>query len=1262
MRTALTGWFTDEGEVLSIWRTSSPAVRAAVREYYADFYEDGSLDGAIRDQLEGNDLTEIEALDRREEDPVGAAIATLNNSISIWNDDEAQIEQTLRDLDDAQREELMERMPPQDRMRIQRALGGEDLEVYNALMEGNTVEAAAIRLDEAMGSSGSALNPANWFANQQDAVSALESTDVGGEDNRERRAEIIAAFNERMTNQGAETTFEDELRGQFEGADSQAVNLTARGDDVGSQAAQLRASGEVWTGTDNDTMFQLIEQNHGDEGAMEARFEELYGETVSDYARDEMNDLDFQRAEQLRENGRMDPAFALQYAFESSLGTDEAAALEVLQRHSPEEIREIAQEYEQLTGTPLHQSLGSEYGHDGGDRHEIDMAIRYGNTQDQDRLIQRQREEYDFRRGDDNSVSRGAMDVADFIGYSTAGSDLDRNQERMNASVDEEGNVTNQEDLSLALTGGVAENRRYDSERDSVAEGAATGAEIVAATIATIASEGAASPWLIAAIGGAAGIGARAAVGGNDYGTEDFTLDTAQVALQALTAGLGSGVLDPRIAQALESQPAFLRVVAQQAARGAAGGVAGAILDEDALREGGVEYVINLLESGAAGGAGGAVNAAASETVGRALGNVGGRTMAGAAARNAASSAVGGAAQTIVMAGEDGVNPDQLVSGALGDALSGAAEGARDYHVAAARLARRDTEEGRTRSAAELDAEGLSAEQIAEYQQRMRGPEEAPAIPATEPVAPAAPAAPAESAEPQVAPGMHDELSAMSDPSILQSGALQSDSNTESSPMLSFTPEEELMLAIGIPEEIAIVNAQVEARRQSMGLGATQPHDHLPPQLQNLLNSGNPEDVELALRNPGVRDSLRNHAGTPEQVQREAERIVAGLGNDPDRALSYFPQGPMREAIERLQGASGGSDGQSGHAAEAEAFMERLNAGDMSQIRGVMEDGFTDQGTYNGQPHEQQSHYEAQISSFARIEGDEIIIDIPYHLQPGSSEVPYHQTSTGGASPEQMAGLADEAQRGMDFINARTAEVQTADGERRRIRFNPVYIADPTAAAALNQQTPGTCHIINAHQPGGAEGFDAGNWFAESQTRRPTEREYVLAHELLHNSLGLSDNYDGTSQPYGPNVDITRRVHQRSDPEALHYIEDNSIMSSFGGQTASGQSGEVQMGRRHELQALDMAQRALYETGPAGAPPLDQSFQPGDGGNADFYARADRVRQALAQRYNAGDSRARTGERIADLDRLIQSQQRGEMTQNDLMQQLEAMENQFPSQ
>lgn len=104
------------------------------------------------------------------------------------------------------------------------------------------------------------------------------------------------------------------------------------------------------------------------------------------------------------------------------------------------------------------------------------------------------------------------------------------------------------------------------------------------------------------------------------------------------------------------------------------------------------------------------------------------------------------------------------------------------------------------------------------------------------------------------------------------------------------------------------------------------------------------------------------------------------------------------------------------------------------------------------------------------------------------------------------------------------------------------------------------------------------------------------------------------------------------------------------------------MGRRHELQALDMAQRALYETGPAGAPPLDQSFQPGDGGNADFYARADRVRQALAQRYNAGDSRARTGERIADLDRLIQSQQRGEMTQNDLMQQLEAMENQFPSQ
>ena len=719
MRTALTGWFTDESEALAVFREASAAERAAIRAEYASRYENGNLDAALADQLEGRDLEELQALDRAEEDPVGAAIATLNNSVGFWNDDEAQIENTLRSLSDAQRQELLERMPASERARIRDALGGEDVEVFDALMEGNRAEAAAIRLDEAMGSSASIFDPTSWFADDQAAADALRSNDGGGEDNAAARAEVVEAFNRRMRDRGAETDFDEQLMDQFDGATRQSVTFTARADDLGARVAGLRASSEVWDGTDEDALFSTLDEvSDTERETFMSRYEELYGEPVDNMLRDELGDLDYERARQLADNGELDPAFAFYYGAEAGFGgTDHEMMRGALEGRSTEEIaaimRRVDSEYATQYGGEgaTHATiLREEYGEGGQELHEIEMLMRYGNTDDAEQQLARQREEYAFRRGTgedggSNWFSVGMMDLADTVGYSTAAADLDFANQRLESTVGADGSIRDRETLNAVLTQASSENQRFDSERASVTEGAATAAEVTAAALATVLSEGAASPWLVAALGGGAAIGTRAAMLGDAYGSEDMGIDALQVAAQAATAGVTSGIIDPRINEALSGRSEFIQGVARSAAGGALEGITGAATDENALRAGGTDYLGAVLTGAGTGLVGGAASGAASQGVTSALGDAGTNSLLGAAGRSALAGGAGGAASALVDPSilENGINPDELISTILTEAASEAVSGAAEYHVESRRRPAESPE------AASTDAETLEA-------------------------------------------------------------------------------------------------------------------------------------------------------------------------------------------------------------------------------------------------------------------------------------------------------------------------------------------------------------------------------------------------------------------------------------------------------------------------------------------------------------------------------------------------------------------------
>lgn len=537
---AVDGWGTDETSIMNSLKGLKPAEVEALKKEYADHYGT-SLEDALKGDLGGTDLDEAMA-HLNPAKPVDAALAALNNSVGFWNDDEAKIEETLRGLSPDQLKELQTKAAGDPKTKeildkVGGALGGSDKEVFDALMKGDAATADAVRMDDAMGSSSSWYNPMSWGTDEDAVYKLMEDKSP------EQRAAMEKAFNERMKAAGKETDLKSEFGNEFSGAQKDIADSLLAGDKDTANAARMKDAAEGW-GTNEDGIYGLLEgKSDADRKKLIEAYEKKYG-SLDAMLDEELSGDDRERAKQLKEKGTLDPEFAIRIATQD-WGTDEALLKKTLAGKSKEEIAKISEAWNSKhPEKSLDKLMGEELS--GRDEFEMKLAMKGEPTTPQEQL-DRAREVYEFERGSGSTgFSRAMMDGAEFLGMTSKGSMLDRQMTRMNSMFDENGQLKpeyNAGDVSKVYGFQQTDATNYKEAKDSVTEALATGAEITAAAIATVLTDGAASPWLVAAIAGAAGgtaaMAVRYGMQGDAYGDEALYADLANITVSAVAGGLG---------------------------------------------------------------------------------------------------------------------------------------------------------------------------------------------------------------------------------------------------------------------------------------------------------------------------------------------------------------------------------------------------------------------------------------------------------------------------------------------------------------------------------------------------------------------------------------------------------------------------------------------------------------------------------------------------------------------------------------------------
>lgn len=422
---AMDGWGTDENSVMGALKGLKPAEIDALKKEYRDHYG-RDLMSDIEGELGGSDLDEAKA--HLSSNPVDSALASLNNSVGFWNDDEAKIEQTLRDLGPDQLQELQKRAgnDPKTKEILEKvggALGGGDKEVFDALMKGDKATADAVRMDEAMGSSSSGWNPLSWGTDEEQVYKLMEGKSP------EDRAAMEKAFNERMQKAGKETDLRREFGEEFSGAQKDIADSLLQGDKAGADAARIQDAAEGW-GTNEDAIYSMLEgKSDGDRQKLIEAYQKKYG-SLDQMLDAELGGDDRERARQLKDKGALDPEFAIKIATDG-WGTDEGLLKKTLQGKSKDEVKKIREAWEKANpGQSMNTLLADELS--GRDEFEINQALK-GEPETPQEQLERARELYEFERGSgSNWFSRTMMDGAELIGMHSKGSQLDRQMERMN--------------------------------------------------------------------------------------------------------------------------------------------------------------------------------------------------------------------------------------------------------------------------------------------------------------------------------------------------------------------------------------------------------------------------------------------------------------------------------------------------------------------------------------------------------------------------------------------------------------------------------------------------------------------------------------------------------------------------------------------------------------------------------------------------------------------------------------------------------------
>src|SRR5262249_6167197 len=138
----------------------------------------------------------------------------------------------------------------------------------------------------------------------------------------------------------------DDFKENLEGAEKDVASNLLIGDKEGADAAKMKASTEHWF-TDKDALYQTMEgQADGERAEMVKKFNSMYDDpakgqdatSMDDLLKNNLSGMDLEKADELKEHGKLDDAFALKYAMEGSFwSTDKELIKKTLEGKSKEE-------------------------------------------------------------------------------------------------------------------------------------------------------------------------------------------------------------------------------------------------------------------------------------------------------------------------------------------------------------------------------------------------------------------------------------------------------------------------------------------------------------------------------------------------------------------------------------------------------------------------------------------------------------------------------------------------------------------------------------------------------------------------------------------------------------------------------------------------------------------------------------------------------------------------------------------------------------
>jgi hypothetical protein len=572
---AMKHWGTDEAAMTmaEIRNLTRPEIQA-LRVQYALRY-DTELLGEIAGELSGEDESEV--VRSMTGDPVWAALEALENRMDDDACDPEQIVGVLREIPASERARFQERLQsdPAARKLRDRILSAyhvrgtlrnkryRDREWIELWMDGEVAQAEALTL-ELRATDRSFEDPDDGWSSTTLAGERVIDADLGRviaelEKSRDRAA-LERAFDERhgyslrtwITVSGKEeqrrlalalldqhTADSEEERqaaqaqetvARVKMGDGQGMRKALYDEDLESDDEMLRASALAR----RERVKSTFADAYGEEG--ETSEDALRNYLVRRYTWEG----DERQALYVYEHGRESLAIGAWLAM-TDPGTGEDWLKELFRGRSKAEMERAAREYREEFGRDLHDDIDSELNWDGTtDDTEFDIKMHARGLPETAEEIQAYAQEiHAHHRG--GGWRQDLLDWAEesfFDGRS--GAELDHHHQLL-MDLFEEGGLRPGVDLERAkrlYRWQLTATESYTAAKAMVVEAIKVGAEIIAAAVVTVLTDGAASPWLIAAISGLAYTATGAVLGGSSASVGTVATDALVTAASAALARL----------------------------------------------------------------------------------------------------------------------------------------------------------------------------------------------------------------------------------------------------------------------------------------------------------------------------------------------------------------------------------------------------------------------------------------------------------------------------------------------------------------------------------------------------------------------------------------------------------------------------------------------------------------------------------------------------------------------------------------------------